>query len=80
MVSVRSMCNVSQPEVLISSSSLAGLTALSKEVREKYGTKVEVVTADLTDSVDLASLEKLTAADKRVTMLVNNGGNAKLAP
>ncbi len=56
------------------------LAALSKEVQDKHGTQVEVVAADLTASADLARLEKLAAADKRITMLVNNAGNAKLAP
>jgi short-subunit dehydrogenase len=56
------------------------LVALSKEVQDKHGTKVEIVAADLTDPADLARLEKLVAADKRVSMLVNNAGNAKLAP
>ena len=56
------------------------LEALSKEVQERYGSSVEVVAADLTDPTDLTRLEKLVAADKRVTMLVNNAGNAKLAP
>src|SRR6201991_5368786 len=55
------------------------LEALSKEVQERYGSSVEVVVADLTDPTDLTRLEKLVAADKRVTMLVNNAGNAKLA-
>ncbi len=56
------------------------LAALSKEVQEKHGTKVEVVVADLTNPDDLARVEKLLAADKRVAMLVNNAGSAKLAP
>src|SRR6201991_3318351 len=56
------------------------LAELSKEVQDKHGTQVEVVAADLTASADLARLEKLVAADKRITMLVNNAGNAKLAP
>ena len=56
------------------------LTALSKEVQGKHGTKVEVVSADLTNPDDLARTEKLVAADKRVAMLVNNAGSAKLAP
>jgi uncharacterized protein len=56
------------------------LAALSKEVQDKHGTQVEIVAADLTDSADLARLERLVAADKRVTMLVNNAGTAKLAP
>jgi short-subunit dehydrogenase len=56
------------------------LAALSKQIRDKHGTEVEVVTADLADSADLARLEKRLAADKRVTMLVNNAGTAKLAP
>jgi uncharacterized protein len=56
------------------------LAALSKEVQDKHGMQVEVVAADLTASADLARLEKLVAADKRITMLVNNAGNAKLAP
>jgi short-subunit dehydrogenase len=56
------------------------LAALSKEVKEKHGTRVEVVAADLTNSEDLARVEKLLAADKRIAMLVNNAGSAKLAP
>ena len=35
------------------------LAALSKEVKEKHGTRVEVVAADLTNSEDLARVEKL---------------------
>jgi uncharacterized protein len=56
------------------------LAALSKQVQEKHGTRVEVVAADLTNPDDLARVEKLLAADKRVAMLVNNAGSAKLAP
>ena len=36
--------------------------------------------ADLTNPDDLARVEKFLAADKRVAMLVNNAGSAKLAP
>src|ERR1700712_1471512 len=56
------------------------LAALSKEIEGKHRAKVEVVAADLTNPEDLARLEKLLAADKRVAMLVNNAGSAKLAP
>jgi uncharacterized protein len=56
------------------------LVALAKEIQDQYHSMVEVVAADLTDSADLARLENRVAADKRVTMLVNNAGNAKLAP
>ena len=56
------------------------LAALSQEVQEKHGTTVAIVVADLTDPSDLARVEKHLAAEKRITMLVNNAGNAKLAP
>jgi hypothetical protein len=56
------------------------LAALSKEIEGKHRAKVEVVAADLTNPEDLARLEKRLAADKRVAMLVNNAGSAKLAP
>jgi len=56
------------------------LAALSKEVQEKNGATVAIVAADLTDSGDLARVEKHLAAEKRITMLVNNAGSAKLAP
>jgi len=56
------------------------LAALSQEVQEKHGTTVAIVVADLTNSEDLARVEKHLAAEKRITMLVNNAGNAKLAP
>jgi len=56
------------------------LAALSKEVQKGYGTEVEIVAADLTDSTDLSRVERLVAGDTRVTMLVNNAGNSKLAP
>jgi len=56
------------------------LAALSNEIEGKHRARVEVVAADLTNAEDLARLEKLLAADKRVAMLVNNAGSAKLVP
>lgn len=48
------------------------LATLSKEVQEKHGTKVAIAAADLTDAADLARVEQHLAAEKRITMLVNN--------
>ena len=56
------------------------LAAVSNEVRDNFGTGVEIVAADLTDSTHLLGLERLVGADTRIAMLVNNAGNAKLAP
>jgi short-subunit dehydrogenase len=56
------------------------LEALSKELKDKCGAHVEIVAADLTNSKDLARVEKLLAANTRIAMLVNNAGTAKLAP
>jgi len=56
------------------------LEALSAKVSKTYGTKVEVIDADLTKEVDLARVEKVLATDPAVRILVNNAGNATLAP
>jgi short-subunit dehydrogenase len=56
------------------------LEALSAKVSKTYGTKVEVIDADLTKEVDLTRVEKVLATDPAVRILVNNAGNATLAP
>src|SRR5260370_39358094 len=53
---------------------------LAKKLESNTGTKVETVAADLTDSNDLAKLERILREDSRVTLLVNNAGVAATAP
>ncbi|MFK4525251.1 short-subunit dehydrogenase [Bradyrhizobium japonicum] len=55
------------------------LASLSGEIKDRYHSRVELVATDLTDPTDLERLVKVIAADNRITMLVNNAGNAKLA-
>lgn len=42
--------------------------------------QVEILAADLTDSNDLAKLERILREDSRITLLVNNAGVAATAP
>lgn len=50
------------------------LDSLADELRAAHGVDVEVLVADLTDPVDLASVEKRLRADPPVDLLVNNAG------
>jgi short-subunit dehydrogenase len=51
------------------------LEALAKELAERYGTAVEVLTADLTLPEQLAAVEaRLADPDRPVDLLVNNAG------
>ena len=55
----------------------ARLEALGKEIEEAYGGATEVLSADLSDSAQLATVEaRVTAAGAPVEMLVNNAGFA----
>jgi short-subunit dehydrogenase len=56
------------------------LKALSDKPGAAHGTKVEVVEADLTKDADVARVENVLKANPAVTLLVNNAGNATLAP
>ncbi|WP_244598418.1 SDR family NAD(P)-dependent oxidoreductase [Rhizobium tubonense] len=56
------------------------LKALSDKLRAAHGTKVEVVEADLTKDADVTRVEKVLKANPAITLLVNNAGNARLAP
>ena len=56
------------------------LTDLAKKLESNTGNKVETLAADLTDSRDLAKLERILREDSRVTLLVNNAGVAATAP
>jgi short-subunit dehydrogenase len=53
---------------------------LAKKLESNTGTKVETLAADLTDSNELAKLERILREDSRVTVLVNNAGVGATAP
>src|SRR5215471_3894025 len=52
----------------------------SKKLKSNTGSKVETLAADLTDSKDLARLERILREDSRITLLVNNAGVGATAP
>jgi uncharacterized protein len=53
---------------------------LAKKLEAGMGHKVEILAADLTDSKDLAGVERILREDPRITLLVNNAGMASTAP
>ncbi len=53
---------------------------LASKLASKTGSDVDILVADLTDSTDLAKLEKILREDSRVTLLVNNAGLGATAP
>jgi len=53
---------------------------LAKKLAADTGHKVELLAADLTDSKDLAGVERILREDPRITLLVNNAGMASTAP
>jgi uncharacterized protein len=53
---------------------------LAKKLAADTGHKVELLAADLTDSKDLAGVERILREDPRITLLVNNAGVASTAP
>jgi short-subunit dehydrogenase len=53
---------------------------LAKKLAADTGRKIEIFAADLTDSNDLAKVERILRDDARITLLVNNAGMASTAP
>jgi len=53
---------------------------LAKKLAADTRRKVEILAADLTDSTDLAGLERILREDSRVILLVNNAGVGATAP
>jgi short-subunit dehydrogenase len=52
------------------------LTALAQQLTAQTGVAVEVISADLSNAADLASIENRLRTDDRITGLVNNAGIA----
>jgi short-subunit dehydrogenase len=67
-------------DLLLVARSQERLSDLAKRLVSETGSKVETLAADLTDSNDLARLERILREDSRVTLLVNNAGVAATAP
>jgi short-subunit dehydrogenase len=59
---------------------LKGMAELAKKVVSETGRNIEILAADLTDSNDLAKLERIRREDSRVSLLVNNAGTGATAP
>ena len=56
------------------------MAELAKKVVSKPGRNIEILAADLTDSNDLAKLERILREDSRVSLLLNNAGTGATAP
>ena len=53
---------------------------LASRLASETGSDIDILAADLTDSNDLAKLERILREDARVTLLVNNAGAGATAP
>jgi uncharacterized protein len=58
----------------------ARLTSLSARLASETGRSVTPLTADLSDTADLAQVETTLREDQTITMLVNNAGVGSVAP
>jgi short-subunit dehydrogenase len=67
-------------DLLLVARNAAELETLATELRTQTGRRVEVVAADLTDSVDLLRLEETLRARSDIGVLVNNAGVGSVAP
>jgi short-subunit dehydrogenase len=56
------------------------IKALASRLTRDTGRSVEVLTADLTQGVDIRRVEDRLRADSRITMLVNNAGVGAILP
>src|SRR5215475_13771307 len=67
-------------DLLLVARSQERMADLAKKLNSNTGSKVEILAADLTDSNDLARLERILREDSRITLLVNNAGVGAAAP
>ncbi|MFZ6646556.1 SDR family NAD(P)-dependent oxidoreductase [Undibacterium sp. TJN25] len=56
------------------------LEAMSQRLRTKHGIEVKILVANLTERKDLERIITEISANPNITLLVNNAGNATLAP
>ena len=67
-------------DLLLVARSQAAMADLAKKLERDTGSKVDILAADLTDSTDVAEVERILREDSRVTLLVNNAGAGATAP
>ena len=56
------------------------MAKLANKLTGETGSKVEILAADLSDSNDVAKLERILREDSTITLLVNNAGMGATAP
>ncbi len=66
-------------DLLLVARSREPMEDLAKRLAADTGHKVEILVADLTDSNDLAGVERILREDPRISLLVNNAGAASTA-
>jgi uncharacterized protein len=66
-------------DLLLVARSRERLEDLANKLAADTGRKVEILAADLTDSNDLAGVERILRDDPRIALLVNNAGTASTA-
>jgi hypothetical protein len=54
----------------------ARMETLAKRLRAETGARIDILAADLTDSADLAKVERRLREDDRIGLLINNAGAA----
>jgi len=67
-------------DLLLAARSREAMSDLARNPSVETGRQVQTVVADLTDSKDLAELERILREDAAITLLVNNAGMASTAP
>jgi short-subunit dehydrogenase len=67
-------------DLLLAARDQRRMAELASKLSGETGREIDTMTADLTDSRDLARLEKILREDSRVTLLVNNAGLGATAP
>src|SRR5262245_39036349 len=69
-----------QSDLIIVARSRERLEALAERLRHSDGIAVEVMVADLTQSLALRAVEERAAGDNALTLLVNNAGFGTTGP